>query len=94
MSPPLYLLKLLSQDTRGFVISTELILVSSVAAIGIVGGLTALQNGVTQEFSATANDLQEMRRSFKQSTGNFINSETDNRYAPQVENCTETFLIE
>ena len=85
----------LSHDDRGFVISTELVLVSSVAVLGLVSALAALQNGVSQELAATADDFQAMRQSYTQPEfAQTLLPLSESNEATTPERCTETFRIE
>ena len=86
----------LSRDERGFVISTELVLVSSVAVLGLVSGIAALQNGISQELAATADDFQTMRQSYTQphltQSGLPLSAASDE--ATTTDRCTETYRFE
>lgn len=83
----------LTRDTRGFVISTELVLVSSVAVLGLVSGFAALQNGVSQELAATASDFQTLRKSFAQPIES-VEREEFFTEPNRSESCTETTFFE
>ena len=50
------------RQRRGFVLSTELILVASALVIGLVGGLTALKTGISSEMTKVANDFHQLRQ--------------------------------
>ena len=51
----LALLKKLLDDERGFVVTSELILIMTVVCLGMVVGLTEISNAVTRELVDVAN---------------------------------------
>ena len=51
-------------DQAGFVITTELVLLSSVVVIGLVTGLTCLRNAVTEELSDVACTISSLDQSY------------------------------
>lgn len=56
--------KALWNDTAGFVVSIELILIATIAVIGLVAGLTAVRDGVTSELSDVAGSVQDLNQSY------------------------------
>lgn len=52
------------RDDRGFVISIELILISTIAVIGLITGLTAVRDAVVSELSDVAGAVQDMNQSY------------------------------
>jgi len=51
-------------DEAGFVISIELILISTIVVIGLIAGLTAVRDAVVSELSDVAGAIDEMNQSF------------------------------
>jgi hypothetical protein len=57
-------LKALWNDDAGFVISTELILVSTIAVLGLMVGLTEVASGVNHELEDVASAVGSMNQSY------------------------------
>ena len=57
-------LKRLWNDEAGFVVSTELVLLATVAVIGLITGITAVRDGVVSELSDVAGAVQEVNQSY------------------------------
>jgi len=51
-------------DEQGFVVSAELVLVATVAVIGLLVGLSAVRDGVVSELSDVAGAVQDANQSF------------------------------
>ncbi|MCC9602740.1 hypothetical protein LOC67_19495 [Stieleria sp. JC731] len=51
-------------DEAGFVVSIELVLISTICVIGLLTGLTAVRDGVVSELSDTAGAVQDMNQSY------------------------------
>ncbi len=51
-------------DEAGFVVSAELILVATVAVIGLLVGLAAVRDGVVSELSDVAGAIQDVNQSY------------------------------
>jgi hypothetical protein len=51
-------------DEAGFVVSAELILVATVAVIGLLVGLAAVRDGVISELSDVAGAIQDVNQSY------------------------------
>lgn len=51
-------------DDAGFVVSAELILVATVAVIGLLVGLAAVRDGVISELSDVAGAIQDVNQSY------------------------------
>ena len=51
-------------DEAGFVVSVELVLISTITVIGLMTGLTAVRDGVVSELSDTAGAVQDMNQSY------------------------------
>lgn len=51
-------------DESGFVVSAELILVATVAVIGLLVGLAAVRDGVISELSDVAGAVQDINQSY------------------------------
>jgi hypothetical protein len=58
------LLKSFWNDNAGFIVSTELILVSTIAVLGLMVGLTEVASGVNQELEDVASAVGSMNQSF------------------------------
>ncbi|MFO0902719.1 MAG: hypothetical protein U0939_06950 [Pirellulales bacterium] len=58
------MLKKLWKDEAGFVVSAELILIATIAVIGLVVGLAAVRDGVTSELSDVAGAIQDVNQSY------------------------------
>jgi hypothetical protein len=56
--------KNLWNDEAGFVVSVELVLISTIAVLGLMTGLTAVRDGVVSELSDTAGAVQDMNQSY------------------------------
>ena len=52
------------QDERGFVVSIELVLVSTVAIIGLITGFTAIRDAVVSEVSDVGGSIQDLNQSY------------------------------
>lgn len=50
------------RDDAGFVVSTELILVATILVIGIVAGLNAVRNGVTNELADVSAAVDQLNQ--------------------------------
>ena len=57
-------LKKLWADDAGFVVSTELVLLGTVAVFGLVVGLTSVRDGVVSEVSDVAGAVQDVNQSY------------------------------
>ncbi len=57
-------LKRLWNDEAGFVVSTELILLATVAVIGLLVGMAAVRDGVVSELSDVAGAVQDVNQSY------------------------------
>ena len=53
------------KDDEGFVISIELILISTIAVIGLITGLTAVRNAVVSELSDVAGAIANLNQSYQ-----------------------------
>ena len=58
------LLQRLWSDETGFVLSTELVLVGTIAVIGLLTGMTTLRNAVVQEMSDVAGAVQDLNQTY------------------------------
>jgi len=58
------ILKKFWDDDAGFVISIELILISTIVVIGLIAGLTAVRDAVVSELADVAGAIDEMNQSF------------------------------
>ena len=58
------MIKRLWSDEAGFVVSSELILVGTVAVIGLLTGLAAVRDGVVSELSDVAGAVQDLNQSY------------------------------
>ncbi len=65
MHPPTQNPESLRRDTRGLVITTELIVLALVAAIGMVAGLTAMRDAVVSELSDVSGSVQDANQSYQ-----------------------------
>ena len=55
--------KILNDDT-GFVVSIELVLIATIAVIGLIAGLTSVRDGVVSELSDVAGSVQDLNQSY------------------------------
>ena len=60
----IYALKRFCVDQSGMVVSTELVLVSAIAVVGLVTGLAAIRDGVVCELSDAAGSVQDINQSY------------------------------
>lgn len=51
-------------DDRGFIVSIELILISTIAVIGLITGFTALRDAVVSELSDTGGTIQDLNQGY------------------------------
>lgn len=51
-------------DNAGFVVSIELILIATIAVIGLIAGMTSVRDGVVSELSDVAGSVQDMNQSY------------------------------
>jgi len=51
-------------DEAGFIVSAELVLVATVAVIGLLVGLAAVRDGVVSELSDVAGAIQDVNQSY------------------------------
>jgi len=58
------LIKRLWNDEAGFVISAELILVATIAVLGLIVGLTAVRDAVTSELADVAGAVNNINQSY------------------------------
>ena len=58
------LIKRLWNDEAGFVVSAELILIATIAVLGLIVGLTAVRDAVTSELSDVAGAIQDVDQSY------------------------------
>ncbi|MDY0168267.1 MAG: hypothetical protein RBS80_17090 [Thermoguttaceae bacterium] len=59
------LLKRFWRDQRGFVATTDLILIFSIAVLGTIVGLATLRNSVVQEFGDLATAIGSLNQSYE-----------------------------
>ena len=57
-------LRKLWNDEAGFVVSTELVLLGTVAVFGLIVGMTAVRDGVVSELSDVAGAVQDVNQSY------------------------------
>ncbi len=70
------LLKRLWQDQRGFVATTDLILIVTIAILGTIVGLATLRNSVVQEFGDLATAIGRLNQSYMFTESEY-NADTD-----------------
>ena len=58
------LIRKLWNDETGFVVSAELIMIATIAVIGLLVGLTSVRDGVTSELSDVAGAVQDANQSY------------------------------
>ena len=56
--------KKLWNDDAGFIVSIELVLIATIAVIGLIAGLTAVRDGVVSELSDVAGSVQDLTQSY------------------------------
>lgn len=64
MSVYLDALRRLRDDEQGFVVSAELVLIATVAVIGIIVGMVAIRDAVVSELSDVAGAMQDLNQSY------------------------------
>ena len=74
------LLKRLWHDQRGFVATTDLILIVTIAVLGTIVGLATLRNSVVQEFGDLATAIGRLNQSYSY-TGNVYDPDDSDAYA-------------
>lgn len=60
----LNLMKRIAKDENGFVVSSELVLVLTIAVIGMIVGLDSVQNAVVQELADVAAAFGSLEQSY------------------------------
>ena len=58
------ILQRLLNDERGFIISIELTLIATVAALGLMAGMSAMRDAVLSELSDVAGAVQDFNQSY------------------------------
>jgi len=58
------MMKKLWNDDAGFVVSAELILIATIAVLGLLVGLASVRDGVTSELSDVAGAFQDANQSY------------------------------
>lgn len=56
--------KKLWNDDKGFVVSIELILIATIAVIGLIAGMTAVRDAVVSELSDVSGAVQDVNQSY------------------------------
>ncbi len=74
------LLKRIWRDQRGFVATTDLILIVSIVVLGTIVGLVTLRNSVVQEFGDLATAIGRLNQSYSY-TGNEYDPEDSDAFA-------------
>jgi hypothetical protein len=74
------LLKRIWSDQRGFVATTDLVLIVSIVVLGTIVGLAALRNSVVQELGDLATALGKLNQSYSY-TGNEYDPDDSDAYA-------------
>ena len=59
------MLKTLWQDEQGFIISIELIMIATIAVIGLLAGMTAIRDAVVSELSDVAGAVQDFNQGYR-----------------------------
>jgi Flp pilus assembly pilin Flp len=77
-------LQRLAQDDDGFVVTIELILITTILVIGLIAGLAAVRDAVVSELSDVASSVQELNQSYRYSpatgrAGRAVGSEFSDR---------------
>lgn len=70
-------LRVLLGDESGFIVSIELILVATIAIIGLITGMTAMRDAVISEVSDVGGSLQDLNQSY---TFNGVNGHSGNTF--------------
>lgn len=70
-------LKKIWNDERGFVNSAELVLLATITVIGLIVGLIAFRDSVTQELGDTASAVGELNQSYAIFVGNSDNTDPE-----------------
>lgn len=52
-------------DDRGFIISIELIMIATIAVIGLLAGMTAMRDAVVSELSDVAGAVQDFNQGYR-----------------------------
>lgn len=58
------MLNKLWNDDAGFIVSIELILIATIAVIGLIAGLTAVRDAVVSELSDVAGAIQDLNQCY------------------------------
>ena len=58
------MLKLLLQDEAGFIVSAELVLISTVVVVGLVVGLSEVQHAIVSELNDVADAVGSLNQSY------------------------------
>lgn len=77
-------IKQLWRDQRGFVATTDLILIVSIAVLGMIVGLVTFRNSVVQEFGDLATALGRLNQSYTY-TGNVYDPDPEDEESAYAE---------
>jgi hypothetical protein len=94
-------LAVLLHDDRGFVASSELVMIATIMVIGLLVGLSSVRDGIVSELSDVGGSLQDLNQSYSldgvvahnaNTAGfDFVDGtdecDTDNQIAGQADNC-------
>lgn len=58
-------LRKLWDDQQGFIVSIELVLLSTILVIGLITGMTALRDAIVSELSDVAGAVQDLNQSYQ-----------------------------
>jgi Flp pilus assembly pilin Flp len=58
-------IKSLWNDQQGFIVSIELVLISTILVVGLITGMTALRDAVVSELSDVAGAVQDLNQSYE-----------------------------
>ena len=95
-------------DTSGFIVSIELVLISTIVVFGLIAGLAAIRDAVVSEISDVAGAVQDLNQSYQ-----FIGTVSPSARAPgsdftdrrdfcdtvedqvdQIDNCINVFGVQ
>lgn len=60
----MHILNSLWRDEAGFIVSIELILIATIAVVGLIVGLTAVRDAVVSELSDVAGAIQDLNQCY------------------------------
>lgn len=89
------ILTALHQDEAGFIVSSELVLIATIAVIGLVVGMAEVANGVNEELEDVGSAVGQVNQSYVVSGSRGHKASTgDSSFKDVYDNCDGQFDID